>query len=67
MRWICGEVAACGTLLSSIIHILEISFCLVMQSKGMVGESQSSCTFVEVFGVDVEACGIAIVSENHSD
>ena len=35
-----------------------LSLCLAMQSKGMVGESQSLCAIVEVFGVDVEAYGV---------
>jgi len=30
-----------------------------MQSKGMVGKSQSLCAFVEAFGVDVEAYGVS--------
>ncbi len=53
MRWICGEMAACVLTL----HISGIFLCLAVQSKGIAGKSQSLCAFVEVFGVDVEACG----------
>ena len=39
------------------LHISGIFLCLAVQSKGIAGKSHSLCAFVEVFGVDVEACG----------
>jgi len=37
-----------------------MSLYLVTQNKGMIGESQSPCAFVEAFGVDVEAYGVNV-------
>ena len=40
------------------LHISGMPLCLTTQSKGMAGKSQSLCAFVEVFGVDLEVCGV---------
>lgn len=41
-----------------ILHIPRISFCMVTQSKGKVGKSQSLCARVAAFGADMEVCSV---------